>query len=476
MLPAGGWNACQRRRTPRISRWHPIGFAKFCHLRPVLSIKARSGRFTLARASLIYGSSIPRHENLKSLSCAAVNGPCLKQPTVKPKSRRRLSAPPHSSSAISGGQSKRKHPNLPASTNRRPQHNFLCQPRKRQGHHKFVVNQLNCWQWITIIREGLQPRTCSERKLRIIIMTKQAFVLRLKGYEEISFRDDVVGIGWSAAGLDQFQNWEQLKERVRKVYKYESERALGNVCGSIWRFMREMNKGDLVVVPLHGKFRVAKLLDDDVFYFEAGRKDDFVWRRHVEWLDDGKAVPRAHASGYLQARMKCQQTCVSATDLLEDIKSALTRSEPVSFKGEILNEVRPKVVEHLFKSLTPTRLEELLKKIFQRKGFKAVRLPTRQSKKGDIDVRFEVDLGKEVLIRPLVVGIQAKQHDGVTDEYAVKQVMHRLESGDIHRGVVVTTAESFSQTAVEMAEQLDIDLVSRDELVNWIIASISVLD
>lgn len=308
-------------------------------------------------------------------------------------------------------------------------------------------------------------------------MSDQAFVHRVKGYEKTTFNEDVVGIGWSDADrLSDITDWAEFKNEVRTKYQYKSERTLGNACGSIWRFIHDMKKGDLVVIPLPGRFRVAELLGDDVIYLEKGREEDYAWRRKVRWLDGGKAIPRSHASGYLQARMKCQQTCVSATDLLEDINTALQRSEPISFKQSVLDEVKSNVATHLHKSLTPKNLESLLTQVFKRKGFKAIHLPNRQSKEGDIDVRIEVSLGLEVPIRPLQVGIQVKQHKGVTDKYAVEQVQARLESGDIDRGVVITTGDSFSECAQKLAQELDIDLVAKNDLVEWIISSLGVLD
>ncbi len=65
-------------------------------------------------------------------------------------------------------------------------------------------------------------------------MSDQAFVLRVKGYERTTFKEDVVGIGWSDADrLSDITDWEEFKNEVRTKYQYKSERALGNACGSM---------------------------------------------------------------------------------------------------------------------------------------------------------------------------------------------------------------------------------------------------
>ena len=94
----------------------------------------------------------------------------------------------------------------------------------------------------------------------------------------------------------------------------------------------------------------------------------------------------------------------------------------------------------------------------------------KQQQEGDVDVRVEIDTGLGADSKPLAIGIQVKQHEGKTDKYAVQQIAARLgEGGTIDRGIVVTTATDFDDEAKKLAEELDIALVSRDELANWIL-------
>lgn len=127
-----------------------------------------------------------------------------------------------------------------------------------------------------------------------------------------------------------------------------------------------MKKEDLVVIPLHGEFKVAELLGDDVIYFEKGREEDYAWRRKVRWLNGGKAIPRSHASGYLQARMKCQQTCVSA---LISWKTSKVRSNTLSLfhLNKALWMKLSQTSLLICISLTTKNLESLLTLVFQRK-------------------------------------------------------------------------------------------------------------
>lgn len=300
--------------------------------------------------------------------------------------------------------------------------------------------------------------------------SKGVFVLRLKGREDTSFRQGVIGIGWrDARDLGGVDDWEEFKRIVGEAYPDYSARGLGNVCGSIWKFVHEMKSGSLVVVPLpNGAFQVAEVIDDEAFYDEQGYQKDYAWRRKAKWVTS-KPVPRNRASNVLQRRLKCQQTCIEITELYQELQAALERQEPVSFKSELYDSARNHVVDHLLKSVTSTQLEVLISKIFQAQGYQAERLHTVQDAPGDVDVRLVIDVGLGAEARPLSIGIQIKQHEGLTDKHAVEQIRDRLEAEDIDRGMVVSTAEDFDEGAKELAKENDIALVSREELADWVL-------
>jgi len=269
-----------------------------------------------------------------------------------------------------------------------------------------------------------------------------------------------------------------LKGVIHKAYPHYSNKGLGNIGGSIWQFIHNIGKGSLIIVPLAGSFKVAEAIEQAPFYDESGYDKDYAWRRKVKWLTD-KPVPRSHASNTLQRKMKFQQTCIDITSsqLQDDLVAAMTRKKPISFKSELYSDTRAIVFKHLLNSVTPTQLEKLIAKIYERQGFRAIRQPNKQDEAGDVDVLVEIDAGLGAESRPFTIGIQVKQYEGITDKSAVKQIADRLEvSGSIDRGIVVTTAESFDEDAKLLAEEFDIALVSRDELANWILDNVGRLE
>src|SRR5687767_12823022 len=101
--------------------------------------------------------------------------------------------------------------------------------------------------------------------------TQQAFVLRIapSGIDrvELSLRDDVIIIGWCAPELLKASlDWKAFREIVRSRFyaKDEDLRRAGAAAGHMWRFIREMAVGDLVVVPYGPGFLVCRILGEAV--------------------------------------------------------------------------------------------------------------------------------------------------------------------------------------------------------------------
>lgn len=70
-------------------------------------------------------------------------------------------------------------------------------------------------------------------------------------------------IGWAEADglLDSNLCWESFRDIVRRAYYADQPdlRRAGGAAGHLWRFIREMKPGDLVVVPYGADFFVAEV-------------------------------------------------------------------------------------------------------------------------------------------------------------------------------------------------------------------------
>ncbi len=301
---------------------------------------------------------------------------------------------------------------------------------------------------------------------------RKAFAFRLGHRLSSSLKNDIFGLGWCLAEhLNVEKDWQKFKEIVRSAYPeaYSAgERALGNAAGSLWRFIHGMKLEDYVIVPSDEGFYVAEVKGAP-FYDAEGCEDDFAWRRKVKWLTK-VPVSRTFASNALQMRLKARQTCVDATDLVLDIQEALKREKPVNFTETVIESSYEPVAKALQTAINNYGLEDIIKRLAMSGGARADIQPKQSRLPGDVDVvaSYNLSIGwnQESVVK---VGYQAKQHEGVSDEYGVKQLIDRMQSDpSFVRGCFVTTARSITEDARKLADEHNVIVMTQKELVEWV--------
>ena len=302
----------------------------------------------------------------------------------------------------------------------------------------------------------------------------QAFIFRLDHRLSEAMKHNIIGLGWSLAPhAGDHKDWILLKNELRKSYPdlyKEKERALGNAAGSFWRFLFEMKQNDLLVLPVTGGFHLAVVTGDPIFDdSKASLDSDFAWRRAVKWITP-VPILRNHACNELQKRMKARNTCVNATDLIQDIRDAQVRKKPLTFTDAVLSGAYISVANALQSAVTDLGLEYVVAKLASASGAVSIVLPKNSRISGDADVMATYDLKIGSQEASIKVAYQVKQHQGKTPEYGVRQLIERMEvSGDIDRGCLVTTAKSLNHEALELAVSNNIIVMTEKELVEWVL-------
>lgn len=308
------------------------------------------------------------------------------------------------------------------------------------------------------------------------------YLLRLNERLPESLKGNVIGIGWSnASGLIEINDRTAFKKRVRDTHAnyVGNERSLGNAVGSIWRFLKDMKKGDLVIVPIPYAFYVARLSDDAPFYDAKGVASDYAYRRKVDWLNNKKPIPRNDVSARLQRGMKAYSTCVEFyAEFIPDVMAAVEGKKAPNFSNAIRINTREIVARALQESVNDQGLEELVKRLAEASGATASVQPKKSGKRGDADVIAEYELNPSGdPLATLRVAYQVKQHEGTTGDWGVKQLRERMSDDNaIVRGCLVTTAEVISDEAKKEIEDarvagFDIFVVTRDQLIDWVLST-----
>ncbi|AIJ06292.1 hypothetical protein JH146_1450 [Methanocaldococcus bathoardescens] len=87
-------------------------------------------------------------------------------------------------------------------------------------------------------------------------------------FEEIFLNNKVIAIDWHEIDedLSNIKNKEELRNIYIKAYPNENDNQINNQVGQIWSFVKEMKKGDIVLIPLrNNKILIAKIVGDYKF-------------------------------------------------------------------------------------------------------------------------------------------------------------------------------------------------------------------
>lgn len=292
-------------------------------------------------------------------------------------------------------------------------------------------------------------------------MNQQAFVLRIapgridKVPEALT--ENHIIIGWSKAGglLNANLSWEQFREIIRDAY-YSSEdtlRKAGAAAGHMWRFIREMDKGNLVVVPHGSEFYVAKI-EGPAIYDTNKATDDTAYRRSVKWLNGKKPIPRNLAKSALISRMKTQGTCADATDLLDEINECLeiaSSGQAPTFQTDLQSRLVRETLDELRNGrMDDVGFERFIKTVLTNLGAEDAKIvPRKQDKGADILATFHVAGAFRQ-----VIAVQAKhwKPDPPVGKEVVEQLIAGIEAESANLGMVITSG-TISDEAVNAAEK-----------------------
>lgn len=302
---------------------------------------------------------------------------------------------------------------------------------------------------------------------------RDAFVLRINpsGRDRVpeALDDGDIIIGWSGAeGLIDESEWKSFRQLIHDTHyaNEDSYRKAGAAAGNMWRFIHEMDEGDLVVVPHGSEFYVAEVTGP-ARYEPEKLSDDTAHRRSVEWLNGGEPIPRREARAALQSRMKARQTCVNATDLLDDIEDVLLiakRPEAASLEHDLRQQLVEVTVNELRSGrINPRAFERLVAGILRSLGGEDAEVVARRVDKG-ADVVATYTVAETFDLR---LAAQAKhwKPDPPVGPGPVEQLVDGMDAEDADLGWVVTTG-SFNEEAEARRDELEEERGYRIELID----------
>jgi predicted Mrr-cat superfamily restriction endonuclease len=237
--------------------------------------------------------------------------------------------------------------------------------------------------------------------------TPSAYVLRITlgniNGMQVALDSDTIIIGWSkaAALLNAKLDWEQFRKVLIDSYPIGNNlRSAGNAAGNMWRFIREMKRGDYVVVPHGTGFFYVAQIEGDAHHLPEKVEEDTAFRRKVRWLNGKKPIARDKARSALYSRMKIRGVSAYAYDLVDEIRSVVDDAESgreTDFAQQLTERMAQITLEQMRQGLMNERkFEKLVAVVLRKLGATTAITPRPQDKGDDIVASFK-DIGVTVV-------------------------------------------------------------------------------
>lgn len=286
--------------------------------------------------------------------------------------------------------------------------------------------------------------------------------------EDLFVRRKVIAIGWPDMGdLSQWGDREAYKTAFAENYPGEKPGAIPTKAGQLYRFVHEMQLGDLVVAPLKlvRDVKIGKIVGQYQHLPDVDAR--YPNMRKVEWL---KSVPRTSFSQGALYEMGSALTLFQISSHADEVLAVLEGRpvEPVDEEEEIAgitsdieDQTRDYVLKLLARKLKGHPFAAFVGHLLEKMGYK-----TRVSAPGPdrgIDIIAHRD---ELGFEPPLVKVQVKSSEGSIGEPDVSALYGKVDEKEF--GLLVSLG-SFTRQAVDFAfSKGNLRLIDGDDLVDLI--------
>lgn len=269
---------------------------------------------------------------------------------------------------------------------------------------------------------------------------------------------------------------------------------------SLWNFIGEFKKDDLILVPSPKKFSIYKIVGDKFVGNDDKELSETLTKLKLNNLKDGKyilgffwkvepvaenIIKREYADYPLMRIMRYRGTnVVCNNNLKKSVDEAINNfneKKPINLFLDIVDSCRDNILKLIKEKLDDSKFEKLIKLYFKQCGANDVYKPSKaDNKEGDCDV--------EAVFEPIktIIHVQAKAHKGYTDEWAINQINEYIKNEKedneytenemednkyIRIGWVISTCKDFSNDAKKLADENNILLINGETFAEMLIRS-----
>lgn len=296
--------------------------------------------------------------------------------------------------------------------------------------------------------------------------------------DSLFLKKNCVAIGWAKMGdLSKIApDREAFKTMVAKTYPDAKPGAIPTNAGQLFRFVHEIQSGDLVVYPSKRDRRVHIGKIEGAYRYDPSHEESYPNLRQVKWLE---ASPRTQFTQGALYEIGSAMSLFQVKTYAEEFRAAVegkiasppvTKDETVALVAEDIEETtRDFILKTLSQELKGHPLAEFVGQLLNTMGYRTRVSP--EGPDGGIDVIAHKD---ELGFEPPIIKFQVKSSDGNIGDPIVSALYGKVGANE--HGLLVTLG-SFTNQAVNFARsKSNLRLIDGAELVTLILAHYENLD
>ena len=293
---------------------------------------------------------------------------------------------------------------------------------------------------------------------------------RLGDADSLFLKRKVIAIGWdemgdiTSIGADR----EALKAKISETYPKAKPGAIPGTAGQLFRFVNEMQPGDLVVYPskIDRHVHIGRIAGE--YRYDPSLNPEYPNLRDVEWLGE---FPRTRFSQGALYEIGSALTLFQVKNYADEFLAALAGEAPTSpdtdeetaaiVANEIEATTRDYVLKRLAREAKGYPLEHFVAHLLEAMGYKTRVSPVGTDAGIDI-IAHKDDLGFE----PPIIKVQVKSTEGSVGDPVASALYGKVDNGEF--GLLVTLG-AFTSAAKNFARgKSNLRLIDGDELVDLI--------
>lgn len=291
----------------------------------------------------------------------------------------------------------------------------------------------------------------------------------------------VIALGWEAMpDLSTIApDRDAFKAAVTAAYPDKTSAQVANNAGQLYRFVHELETGDLVVYPSKASRRILVGRVTGPYVYDTSTLPAYAHRRSVQWLKEdfprtrfsqGALQESGSAMSFFQIRNFADEFIAAARGEQPAIESLDEEEATVSLVAEeIETTTRDFVLRRLARELKGHPFAALVGDLLSAIGYYTTVSPPGPDR--GIDIVASRD---ELALEPPVIKVQVKSTEGNIGGPDVSQLLGVLAPGEF--GLFVTLGSFTREAKAIAAAQSHIRLIDGDELVRLVLAHYDSLD